>query len=726
MLAVPRRALRQPVRRRTGWPATPARALDDARDVVADAARLPAGRGRVHRRRHRGRQPGRARRARAAAAAVRVCSAIEHHAVLDPVERLGGRGRSPSTARAASISTRSPRALDRTDVTRRVGDARSTTRSARSSRLAAVAERRAGPAPRRGAPHRRGAGAPVARRRRAGRARRPGLASAPTSSAGPRASARWSCATASSSRRCCSAAGRSASGAAARQNVAGIVGAGRGAAPRRRRPSGDGRRGCGRAARPAGRRAAGRPSPACRRDRSRRRAAQGRRHRPRLLRGRRERGAAVPARPGRRVRVGGVVVRQRGAWSRRTCWPRWACDRDWRAARCASRSAGRPPTPTSTARSPSIPPPSPACGRCADPLSRAVKVLVAMSGGVDSSVAAALLRRGRATTSSGVTMKLWGGESDTGCCSVADVDDARRVAAAARHRPPRVQLRRRLRRARRRALRRRPRRRPHAEPVHRVQPPPQVRPAAATGPTRSASTPSPPATTPGSSALADGTARVARGADAAKDQSYVLHMLGQDQLARVLLPGRRPAPRPRCGPQAAALGLRTADQARQPGRLLHHRDRRPRARSSATASRCTPGRVVDTAGAEVGAVDAVELVTVGQRRGLGLAGGGEPPRTSSTSTSPSGHRHGRRRRADLLVDRASCSSGRRWVGRRRSPAPVLVQCSAHGTPSPARSMHADGHGCRHRPLGRAPAPGRPRPERRRLRGDEVLGGGIAT
>jgi len=25
-------------------------------------------------------------------------------------------------------------------------------------------------------------------------------------------------------------------------------------------------------------------------------------------------------------------------------------------------------------------------------------------------------------------MKLWGGDSDTGCCSVSDVDDARRVA----------------------------------------------------------------------------------------------------------------------------------------------------------------------------------------------------------------------------------------------------------------------------------------------------------
>ena len=51
-----------------------------------------------------------------------------------------------------------------------------------------------------------------------------------------------------------------------------------------------------------------------------------------------------------------------------------------------------------------------------------------MSGGVDSSVAAALLlEQGYDVT--GVTLKLWGGESDSGCCSVADVEDARRVAA---------------------------------------------------------------------------------------------------------------------------------------------------------------------------------------------------------------------------------------------------------------------------------------------------------
>jgi tRNA-specific 2-thiouridylase len=55
-----------------------------------------------------------------------------------------------------------------------------------------------------------------------------------------------------------------------------------------------------------------------------------------------------------------------------------------------------------------------------------MRVLVAMSGGVDSSVAAALeLESGNEVV--GATMKLWGGTSDSGCCSLADVTDARRV-----------------------------------------------------------------------------------------------------------------------------------------------------------------------------------------------------------------------------------------------------------------------------------------------------------
>ncbi len=60
------------------------------------------------------------------------------------------------------------------------------------------------------------------------------------------------------------------------------------------------------------------------------------------------------------------------------------------------------------------------------------KVLVAMSGGVDSSVAAALLlEEGYEVT--GATMQIWPDEtplpaSETGCCSLAAVEDARHVA----------------------------------------------------------------------------------------------------------------------------------------------------------------------------------------------------------------------------------------------------------------------------------------------------------
>jgi tRNA-uridine 2-sulfurtransferase len=56
-----------------------------------------------------------------------------------------------------------------------------------------------------------------------------------------------------------------------------------------------------------------------------------------------------------------------------------------------------------------------------------MRILVAMSGGVDSSVAAAILRE-EGHDIAGATLRLWGGPSDSGCCSVADVDDARRVA----------------------------------------------------------------------------------------------------------------------------------------------------------------------------------------------------------------------------------------------------------------------------------------------------------
>ena len=110
-----------------------------------------------------------------------------------------------------------------------------------------------------------------------------------------------------------------------------------------------------------------------------------------------------------------------------------------------------------------------------------------------------------------------------------------------------------------------------------------------------------------------------RGADAQKDQSYVLHMLDQDALSATLLPvGAMTKTDVRA--KAAELGLRTAAKA----------DSQDTCFLPATGGRETflgariplrAGRVVDGTGRQVGAVDAVELVTVGQRRGLGTATG---------------------------------------------------------------------------------------------------------
>jgi len=245
-----------------------------------------------------------------------------------------------------------------------------------------------------------------------------------------------------------------------------------------------------------------------------------------------------------------------------------------------------------------------------------VRVLVAMSGGVDSSVAAALLVESHGTADVvGATLKLWGGDSDSGCCSVADVDDARRVAdqlgivhhvfnfaadfeehvvdpyvrghAEGRTPNPCIECNRHLKFDR--LLDR----------------------AAALGFDAVAT---------GHHARAErdgaGRFRLLRGADPKKDQSYVLAMLGQDQLAHCMFPvGDMTKDGVRA--EAARLGLRTATKPDSQdvcfirsdvGRAGFLGDRVP----------LHGGRLVDhDTGDDLGAVEAVELVTVGQRRGMG-------------------------------------------------------------------------------------------------------------
>ena len=250
-----------------------------------------------------------------------------------------------------------------------------------------------------------------------------------------------------------------------------------------------------------------------------------------------------------------------------------------------------------------------------------MQVMVAMSGGVDSSVAAAMLRDDGHDVV-GVTLKLWGGESDSGCCSVSDVDDARRVAqqldidhlvfnfsedfehnvvdpyiadhASGITPNPCIECNRHLKFDRLMA---------RADALgfdmlatgHHAQ---IVR------------TPS-------------GAPRLARGADFAKDQSYVLHMLSAAQLERVMFPiGSMTKDEVR--ERATELGLRTAGKPDSQDVCFISHTGGGRRVFLGDRIEMHPARLVDESGTQLGAVEAVELVTIGQRRGLGIGIDGHP------------------------------------------------------------------------------------------------------
>jgi tRNA-uridine 2-sulfurtransferase len=302
------------------------------------------------------------------------------------------------------------------------------------------------------------------------------------------------------------------------------------------------------------------------------------------------------------------------------------------------------------------------------------KLLVMMSGGVDSSVATALLKeQGHDVT--GVTLKLWGGESDSGCCSVADVEDARRVAAQ-------LDV-------------------PHyvfnfTDDFTQYVVAPYVD-AYASG-----RTPNPciecnrslkfgrvleRAAQLGYDAVATGHyarivdtpngRRLARGIDGAKDQSYVLYMLGRDELARTRLPiGELTKVEVRA--RADALGLRTA--AKPDSMDVCFITRGGREDFLAARTERTPGTIVATDGAVLGHHEGIESFTVGQRRGVGVARGERSyvvDIDAPTATVTLG------RRDDLLRDHVQLRN-LNWAGNAPDPDRcILAQTRAHGEPLPA-------------------------------------------
>ena len=338
-----------------------------------------------------------------------------------------------------------------------------------------------------------------------------------------------------------------------------------------------------------------------------------------------------------------------------------------------------------------------------------LRILAAMSGGVDSSVAAALLlEQGHDVV--GVTLKLWDNPGEGGCCSVAEIEDARRVAqqlgidhwvfgftdefetrvvvpyaeahASGRTPNPCIECNRHLKFGRLLA---------------------RARQLGFDGL----------ATGHHARVRRDGRgAHLLRGADREKDQSYVLYVLGQDELARCHFPiGELTKAQVRA--KARSLSLRTADKPdSQDVCFVTTAGGRHGFLQSRIALH--PGRVVDRHGHQVGRVDAVELVTVGQRRGLGT-GGGE--RRFAVAVDPATATVVAGTAEDLLTDRVDLE-GLVWVTDAVEGS-VDVQCSAHGSPVPAR---LDGNAVVFGRRQRRVAPGQ---SVVLYRDDEVLGGGIA-
>jgi len=246
--------------------------------------------------------------------------------------------------------------------------------------------------------------------------------------------------------------------------------------------------------------------------------------------------------------------------------------------------------------------------------------VVAMSGGVDSSVAAALMKEDGWDVT-GIMLKLWSGpaaNNESGCCSVDAAEDARRVAqvldipfyvfnfaeafarsvvedfvaayAAGRTPNPCVTCNRSIKFS---ALARR------AEAI-------------------------------GAGVLATGhyarvegepgRRRLLRARDGAKDQSYVLYMLDQAELAKARFPvGEYCKPEVRA--IAASLGLRTAAKRESQeicfvpaGKIHPYLD-------EAVPEGSRPGPILTTDGRRLGTHRGYAHYTVGQRRGLGVGGG---------------------------------------------------------------------------------------------------------
>ncbi len=171
-----------------------------------------------------------------------------------------------------------------------------------------------------------------------------------------------------------------------------------------------------------------------------------------------------------------------------------------------------------------------------------------------------------------------------------------------------------------------------------------------------------------------------RAVDRDKDQSYMLHMLGQGDLARIRFPlGGLTKAEVRA--MAAERGLASANRPEsQDICFVPGGDYRNLLREEAQES-LRPGPIVDLEGREIGRHKGLPLYTVGQRRGLGL-GGGRPLFVIELDVARNALVVGPAEalmRDRLEVDRAAFVDG----GWPAEPFRCAVQVRAHAEPAPA-------------------------------------------
>lgn len=297
-------------------------------------------------------------------------------------------------------------------------------------------------------------------------------------------------------------------------------------------------------------------------------------------------------------------------------------------------------------------------------------VVVAMSGGVDSSVAAALLKE-RGYNVIGVTLQIWPSDTPSegqGCCSLDAVEDARRVATILGIPHYVLNMREEFERSviadflDEYARGRTPN--PCIRCNEHVKFSALLGKAQALGADRLAT---------GHYARigrdAEGRFTLLRAADPRKDQSYVLYMLGQRELARLEFPLGEMAKKD-ARTLAREMGLpvwRKPDSQEicfvgSEGHRAFLAQRRPET--------AVPGEIRDTSGRLLGRHSGAAGFTIGQRKGIGVAAA-EPLYVVDIDTGRNIITVGRRE--ELMATGVQVGAVK-WVSGEAPAGPIAVTC----------------------------------------------------